>query len=241
MVKSAVRVFELIELFEVERRPLRVATIVQKTGAPQSSVSMLLKTLVTRGYMEFDAATREYCPSVRIAFLGDWVTHVPHRRDAVQDTLRRLANETDETVLLGRQNGMLMQYLSVIDAPHALRFSPAPGTIRPMHRTATGIMLLSALDNDQIGRLLRRYNAEGSHGGPPAKLAETQRAVDFAREHGYYESANLATPGAGVIATLLATSIRGQRLSIGVGGPIERLHKRRGPLLKALLSIARSS
>lgn len=57
MVKSATRVFELIELFEVERQPMRVSTIVEKLGAPQSSVSMLLKTLVARGYMEFDAAT----------------------------------------------------------------------------------------------------------------------------------------------------------------------------------------
>lgn len=238
MVKSATRVFELIELFEVERQPMRVSTIVEKLGAPQSSVSMLLKTLVARGYMEFDAATREYCPSVRIAFLGEWATHLPHRRDVVQDSLRRLATEAGETVLLGRQSGLLLQYLSVIESPHALRFSPAPGTLRPMHRTAIGIMLLSAQSDDQIGRLLRRFNAEGSYGGPPALLTETQRAIDLSREQGWYESSSLATPGTGVIATLLPTPIRGQRLGVGIGAPIDRLHQRRRELLPLLRSVA---
>lgn len=238
-MKSAVRVFELLELFEAERRPLRVAEIVEKLGAPQSSVSMLLKTLVARGYMEFEGSRREYCPSLRISFLGDWATRMPEQKDAIQDAMRRLANETGETVLLGRQSGLLMQYLSIIESQHALRFSPSPGTMRPMHRTAIGIMLLSQLDDDQIGLLLRRYNAEAGKTGPPAKIAETIRAVEFAREHGYYESANLATPGAGVIAALLATPIRGQRLGIGIGGPVERLHKRRKQLLAAVLAVAR--
>ncbi|KQX85335.1 IclR family transcriptional regulator [Variovorax sp. Root473] len=241
LVKSAIRVFDLLELFDAERRPLRVTTIAQKLEAPQSSVSMLLKSLVSRGYMEFDATTREYCPSVRVAFLGDWATRIPHKRDAVQDALRRLANETGETVLLGRQSGILLQYLSVIESQNVLRFSPSPGTMRPMHRTASGIMLLSTQDDERIGRLLRRYNAEPGRTGPVAKNATTMRAVEWAREHGYYESANLATQGAGVIATLLATPIRGQRLSIGVGGPVDRLHARRAELVRTVLAIASSS
>ena len=66
------------------------------------------------------------------------------------------------------------------------------------------------------------------------------RAVRQAREQGYYESANLATPGAGVLATLLATPIRGQWLGIGTGGPVARLHARRKQLLPAVLAVARN-
>ena len=240
MVKSAARVFELLELFDAARRPLRVAEIVEQLGAPQSSVSMLLKTLVARGYMEFDAARREYCPSVRVSFIGDWATRLPDRKEGVPDAMRRISGAIGETVLLGRQNGVLMQYLSVIDSEHALRFSPAPGTLRPLHRTAIGIMLMSRLDDAQIGLLLRRYNAEAGKKWPIAKIAETFRAIELAREQGYYESANLATSGAGVIATLLPTQIRGQHFGIGIGGPVDRLHKRRKELLACLLAVTRA-
>ncbi len=237
MVKSAMRVFELLELFEAERRPLRIAEMVDRLGVPQSSLSMLVKTLVARGYMEFDSVTREYCPSVRVSFLGDWAMGARHQQE-IRDALRQLSNEVGETAILARHSGLFVQYVAVMESEHALRFSLVPGSQRPMHHAALGIMLLSQFDDDQIGRLLRRYNAEAEKGAPLAKIAETMRAVHQAREQGWYESANLATQGAGVIATLLATPIRGQRLGIGVGAPLQRLQPRRKKILAAVLETA---
>lgn len=238
MVKSAMRVFELLELFDAERRPLRIAEIVDRLGIPQSSASMLVKTLVTRGYMDFDASTREYCPSMRVAFLGDWAMRAPEHQEVLQDALRRLNNETGETVILARQVGLFVQYVSVWDSQHALRFSLVPGTMRPLHHAALGLMLLSQLGDEQVGRLLRRYNAEADRTGPAAKIPETLRAVQQARTQGWYESTNLATSGAGVIATLFATPIRGQRLGLGVGGPLDRLQRDRKRILAAVQEVA---
>jgi DNA-binding IclR family transcriptional regulator len=239
VVKSASRVLELLELFEAERRALRVAEIVEKLGMPQSSVSMLLKTLMARGYMEFDASKRTYCPSVRVAFLCDWVARQPEGDQALQHTMQRLASETGETILLGRQAELQLQYVSIIESrfrQHSLRFSPWSGTMRPMHLTAIGIMLLSKLEDERISLLLRRYNAEVS--GPPAKIGETFRAIELARKQGYYESGNLATLGAGVIATLLPTPVRTQQLGIGIGAPVARLHERRKEYLSILMGVA---
>lgn len=239
-VKSAQRVFELLELFEAECRPLRVVEIVNRLDMPQSSISMLLKTLVARGYMEFDAATRTYCPSVRVSFLGDWVIRAPGQHEGIQDMMRLLSDETGETVLLGRQSGLFMQYASMIESQQALRLILPPGTIRPLHRSAIGIMLLSRLEDDQIGRLLRRYNAEFGEAYGVARIAETMRAVESAREHGYFESDSLSTPGSGVIATLLTTPVRGHYLGVGVGGPVSRIHQRRPMLVAAVLKAGAS-
>ncbi len=238
MVKSAQRVIDILELFESECRPLRVADIVERLGLPQSSVSMLLRTLVSRGYMEFDAATRQYCPSVRVAFLGDWTLRSVGQRK-VQDTMRWLADETGETVLLGRRSGLFMQYVSMIESTQALRLTLPPGTLRPMHRSAIGVVLLARDGDEHIGRMLRRYNAEFAADGTAARLTETMRAVELARRQGWYESDSLSTPGSGVIAALLATPIRGQHLGIGVGGPVARLHQRRAALVKAVLAAAK--
>lgn len=236
MVKSAQRVFEILELFEAERRPLRVAEMVEKLAMPQSSVSMILKTLVARGYMEFDPRTRRYCPSLRVAFLGDWAANVPGRRQPIQDTLRQLAAQTGERVLLGRQSGMFMQYVSVTEARSMSRPVLAPGTVRPLHLSAIGIVLLSQMEDEQIDRLLRRYNAEYGSKTDPANITRTLRAVESARRLGYFESAGLATPGAGVIATLLPTRIRTQWLGVGVAGPVALLHARRSDLLSSVMA-----
>ncbi|MGH8783823.1 MAG: IclR family transcriptional regulator [Cupriavidus necator] len=237
MVKSALRVFEILELFESERRPLRVAEMVEKLSMPQSSVSMILKTLVARGYMEFDPDTRRYCPSLRVSFLGDWAASLPGNRQPIHETVRQLAEQTGERVLLGRQIGMFMQYVSVIDARQLARPLLAPGTLRPLHLSAIGIVLLSQLEDERIDRLLRRYNAEYGNETGRANIAATMRAVASARRLGYFESASLATPGSGVIATLLPTRIRTQYLGVGVGGPVARLHARRSDLLSSVMSV----
>ena len=238
VVKSALRVLELFELFDAQRRPLRVAEIVAGLDAPQSSVSMLLKTLVARGYMDFDSETREYCPSVRIAFLGAWAVGNPRQRELIIEAMRRLSNDTDETILLGRRMGLFLQYLSVIESSHRIRLTLSAGTLRPLHRTSIGILLLSQLPDDEVSRMLRRFNAEHSHQFDAADITATMRSIAFARDRGYFESESLATQGSGVIATLLPTPVRGQSLGLGVGGPISRLHARRQFLTTTLLRIA---
>ena len=238
MVKSAIRVFELLEAFETGQRPLRIGEIVALLKAPQSSVSMLVKTLVTHGYMDFEPVSRTYCPSARVAFLCDWTTRVPEHKSELRDALHQISRATGETVILARRSGLFVQYISVIESRHTLRFALVSGIRRPLHHAALGIMLLSQLDDEEIGRLLRRYNAERRKSDPLAKVADTLRAAQQARAQGWYESANLATPGAGVICTLLNTPIRGQRLGVGVGGPLHRLQRERKKILSAIREVS---
>jgi IclR family transcriptional regulator, acetate operon repressor len=227
-VKSATRAFDLLEVFERQRKPLRVADLVEALDAPQSSVSMLLKTLVSDGYVDFSPETREYCPSVRVAHMCNWVSRLPNRPDSIDDALQKLSRQTGETVVLGRIECTHVQYVAVAHSRQAVSFLPASGTKRPPHLTATGIVLMSTMDDERIGLLLRRYNAEVGVGGKPANIKDTLREVAIARELGHYQSAGLATPGHGVIAMLLPSPIRGQRLAMGVGAPQVRLqlHKR---------------
>ena len=143
MVKSAVRVIEILEFFEAERRALKVSEIVEGLRMPQSSVSTLMKTLAAQGYVEFDPETRRYRPAPRLAFLGHWALGGPGNIEQVQNLMRALAEQTEESVLLGGQKGLFMQYLSIIESPHNLRFSLRPGLVRPLHGSGIGIMLLT--------------------------------------------------------------------------------------------------
>ena len=91
MVKSAVRVIEILEFFEAERRALKVSEIVEGLRMPQSSVSTLMKTLAAQGYVEFDPETRRYRPAPRLAFLGHWALGGPGNIEQVQNLMRALA------------------------------------------------------------------------------------------------------------------------------------------------------
>ncbi len=222
-VKSAARAFDLLEVFEQKRKPLRVSDLVEALDAPQSSVSMLLKTLVSDGYVDFSPATREYCPSPRVANLCAWVTHLPDRPRAIDDAMQQLAQLTGETIVLGRLECTHLQYVSVVHSRQAVRFTPVSGTKRPPHLTATGIVLMTTMDDERIRLLLRRYNGELEDNSKPANVCETLTEVTKAREMGHYQSAGLFNPGHGVIAMLLPSALRGQRLAMGIGAPQVRL------------------
>ena len=73
VVKSARRVFEVLELFDRERRPLSLKEMCAALRLAPSSGAALLKSLVALGYLDYDRGTRSYFPTMRIAFLGQWV------------------------------------------------------------------------------------------------------------------------------------------------------------------------
>ncbi len=235
-VKSAARAFDLLEVFERQRKPLRVSDLVEALDAPQSSVSMLLKTLVSDGYIDFSPTTREYCPSMRVANLCGWVSHLPDRPRAIEQAMQQLAQTTGETIVLGRLDCTHLQYVSVVHSKQAVRFTPVVGTKRPPHLTATGIMLMTAMDNDRISLLLRRHNAELDVGCKPAHVTDILTEVAKARELGHYQSAGVLNPGHAVIAMLLPSTIRGQRLAMGIGAPQVRLQLHRSHYLDQLIA-----
>ncbi len=73
VIKSARRVFEVLEYFDDVRRPASLHDIVSHFGYPLSSGYSLLKSIVAMGYLDYDKASRTYMPTMRVATLGHWV------------------------------------------------------------------------------------------------------------------------------------------------------------------------
>lgn len=234
-VKSAVRVLAIFEVFESERRSLTISELVERLKIPQSSTSTLMRSLVAKGFVEFEAETRRYRPSVRLAFLGNWVLGSTEVIANIHMLAQSLSEKTGETILIGAESGLYMQYLSVIVSPHTLRIALHPGVRRPLHLSGLGLMLISLKTDPEIGRLVRRYNSEVNDPGAPRRSErEVLRMVETARRQGWYETASLITEGAGSIATLLPLP-RGERaLAVGIGAPVDRLRDRHDILQQAL-------
>jgi len=238
LVKSGVRIIEILELFETEQRDLKVSEIVEALSLPQSSVSMLVKSLVSLGYLNFDTDTRRYRPSEQLAFLGHWALGAPESVPRLQALVRELADSTSESVLLGGQKGLHLQYLASIDSQHSLRYTIKAGQLRPLHGSGIGIMLLSRKSNDEVCRIIRRFNAE--FGPPYGNLSEKQilDMVEQARADGFFETDGIVTAGVGTISTLLPEAVTGRQLGLAVGGPIARLDTHREELRAALMTAA---
>lgn len=236
MVKSAVRVLDIFEAFEAERRALTISDLVDILQIPQSSMSTLIKSLVAKGFVEYDAQTRRYRPSVRLAFLGNWVLGSTDTIARIHSLAQNLHDATGETVLIGAENGLFLQYLSVVVSPSTLRFALHPGLRRPIHRSGLGTMLLTRKPDSDIGRLVRRYNAERlEQGEERITEAEVLRRVQIARQQGWFFSSGLFVKGGGSVATLLPLPRERTTLAIGFAVSLPGLNDKVDRLKDTLL------
>ncbi len=237
LVKSAVRVLAIFEAFEAEQRALTISELVDFLQIPQSSMSTLIKSLVIKGFVEYDAETRRYRPSIRLAFLGNWALGSTDVIARIHSLAQRLHEETGETVLVGAENGLYTQYLSVLLSPSTLRFALHPGILRPIHRSGLGVMLLSRKTDSEIGRIVRRYNAELQDPDEPRSAeSDVLARVATARQQGWFFNEHTLIRGGGSIATLLNLPDGLHVLAIGFGGPVPALSARVDTLRDILVS-----
>lgn len=221
-VKSAVRVIEVLELFDQERRSMAVAEIAAHYGWPASSTSALMASLVSLGYMEYDPGRRVYRPSVRVALLGDWIQGSLLRDGQLARLLEHLNQATGETLVLAAQNGLSSQYLRVLQGTNALRHHIHIGTLRPLFGSGTGRMLLCRMDEATIRKLARRHNATQ----PQARRVDVDAAlaqVEADRTRGYALSLDQFIEHSGLIATGLPVAPGERPLVIGMSGLTVRL------------------
>lgn len=236
VVKSAGRVLEILELFSGARRPASVADIVRALELPQSSASMLLRSLVDLGYLEYLPDSRRFRPTLRVTLLGDWIG-ASLFQGPLTERLEALQRQTQETVLLGRRQGATLQYLHAVQPQRSVQLFLRPGLTRPMTRTALGRALLSHMPEAAARRIIRRNNADADQ---PEHRVDEHRLVDELRDirkTGLAESDAYAnTPEAHIFAALLPVENDAEPLAVGVGGPAGRVMARRVEIVDTLRS-----
>lgn len=233
LVKSAARVLSLLEFFDEVKREASVAEVADRHAWPHSSTSVLMRSLVTLGYLHYDASSRTYVPSMRVALLGDWLAVTAFVHGELTQLLRHLNETTGETIVLAAQNGLHAQYMRVLQGTNVVRMHLHIGSRRPMLNSGTGRMLLTAMDDAAIRRLIRRHNALEE---PPSPIAEEEvfRRLDEDRKRGYALSMHQVTPYSGIIAMRLPAVEGGRPLAIGIATLSQQLVDREDHYAQAL-------
>jgi DNA-binding IclR family transcriptional regulator len=236
-IKSARRVFEVLEYFDDQRRPLSLKEICERHGYPPSSGAGILKSLVLLGYLEYDKQSRTYLPTMRIAALGGWVAADLFGGIDIIELMERLREETRETVILAAQSDIHAQYVHVLRSTQALNYAVSPGTLRPLAQSGFGRLLLSGRTDADIRVIVRRIDAARETGEAKIDVEALLAEVGAIRREGFLFSDSLITPGVGVIGILLPQTPFGRKFAIGLAGPAARIEAEKAMLL-ALLRVA---
>jgi DNA-binding IclR family transcriptional regulator len=233
-VKSAARVIEVLELFAAAPQPTSLKEISTRLKYPQSSTTVLMKSLVSLGYLNYDPSKRVYFPTLRVTSLGNWIPAALFGEGRILDVMHDIHNATGETVALTVLNDVYVQYIKVIQSSHPLRIHIPEGSMREATRSAAGWLLLSQKSDDEVDRLARRANIAVKTAGERVNVGDFVRAMAQIRRDKWAYSENVPILGAATISVPLQARLQGQPVILGMGGPVDRLRTLRAKALKLL-------
>lgn len=215
VVKSASRVMRIIELFDVLRREALVSEVSELLDLPQSSTSILLRSMVLMGYLYFNPKTRAFAPTTRVALLGSWINGPEVNNGSLTQLMERVNMRTGQAVVLAVRNRTWSEYIHVVQSNQPLRMFVVKGSRRPLVTSASGFTLLADMPDNEIRRLALRHNSETGDNVCIADLLERVRLVRVQKWASNYDG---ITKGGGMITACLPQFANEERIVIGIAG-----------------------
>lgn len=231
-VKSAVRALEVLELFANRRTPLRAWEIGEALEYPQSSTTMLLKSLMSMGHLSYDRIQRTYFPTVRVTSLGDWVMQHVFDDGKLIELIEDVGRACGETTGLAVRNDIYVQYLRVVESTRDgteeanVKSSVTTARMYVLSDSVAGLALLSQLPTRAAERICRLINARMNFGAPRLNVEGMLDQLARINADGYCLKVAVHAPDRVTLAMPLYASRHELPLAIGVCGPAERMQGR---------------
>lgn len=156
LTQTVERALSILTCFTDARPRLRVSDLVRQLDLSQSTVSRLLATLETLGFVERDPQTGLYSLGLELVTLaGIALNQIEVRRQAMAE-LSAVAAELGLAANLAILRGDEIFYLATVEGPKAPKYFTMIGKRNQLHCTGMGKALLAHLPEEEREALLAR-------------------------------------------------------------------------------------
>jgi DNA-binding IclR family transcriptional regulator len=235
-VKSAHRVFEILEYFDRDRQSATVSEISRELAYPNSSTAELLHCMSRLGYLHYNRTRRTYSPTARVALLGSWVDRRLFRGGVALDLVDEIAVRTGETVVLS--TGAVAFHI------HHTHVVPGRGEDAVMVRSGgrerllqcpQGELLLASYPPAQIQLALKRMNADAEDPGQRVDVAKRYEDLLALGARGYCIATGEPERGFGAVCMLLPRARGTDRVVVSVVATSEKVARSGEQILHGML------
>ena len=190
MEQTVQKALNLLEALVRSGQPRRLTELSRQLGLTKPNVYRLLSTLTALGYVQKDPVTTLYSPTLKMWEMGSLLVRDTDLVSVANPRLRRLCEETRESVQLTVFDAGFVVYVDKVDSPQPLKAMTAIGSRVPATVTSTGKAMLAWMGVEALDlsfahvkrftptTLLRRKDIE-------ADLEKT-RARGYAINHGEF-------------------------------------------------------
>ncbi|HZG73929.1 MAG TPA: IclR family transcriptional regulator [Chondromyces sp.] len=237
MLSSVKNALRLLQSFTLEEPEKKVTDLARSLGLAKSTVSRLLSTLASEGFVTKDPETQKYRLGLSILNLNTVLTsHLEVTRES-QKILKELVKEIDETVHISVVEEKHVVYLNRVECSHPVQILSHIGRRNPLHCTSSGKVLLAYQKEEFINQYLESglvsYTDQTIN--DPVLLKESLESI---REQGFGTSSEELRVGVTSIASPIYDYTGKVNYALSVIGPTHRMNPHNPLLIKKVKQAA---
>lgn len=230
---SLVKALSLLDLFTPENPVMGLNEIVKLSGFPKATVYRMLISLEETGFLTRSSSyegDRRYKLGIKLFELGMMVYNDIEISKIALPIMENLRNETGEAVQLAIPQGEGIIYIEKVETEHIYRLFTTKGARGPLHAGASGLLLLSGMQDSDIDLILLKplkiYTKK-----TPSNKEEVLERIALARQNGYCVSIEELWPGTAEVSAPVYEAGGNMVATISIAGPLIRMDENRIPEL----------
>lgn len=239
VVKSAERTLAILEAFQTWKRPATAREVARELGMPRSSTNALLASMVTLGYLWFEAENSSYFPTLKVGLLGDWLIGSVRRDQTLAKISQEISVRTGETVSTAVRAGFDMQFITIVPSTFPVALNIPEGTLAPVFESAVGMAWMAAQTPDEIDSLIKAHNRRVI--GAKIDAQKVFKRIENVVTNGAAVAYGKVLPDTGAIGLAYPKPIQGQSIVIGVGGPEDRIRRSETQIISLIRRLFRQT
>jgi DNA-binding IclR family transcriptional regulator len=154
IIQSVNHALDILEEFCKQQEELGVTELSKRLNLHKNNVFRLLATLESRGYIEQNKATENYCLGVKNLELGQaFIKQIGLLRQA-KPVLEKLVKDVDETGYIAVARGNSVFYLDAVETKQIVKVASRVGSRLPIFTTSVGKVLVAYEPVEEIEKMI---------------------------------------------------------------------------------------
>jgi len=184
-VPAIARTFRLLEILSASPEGRSLAQLAEELRVPKSTLFRILYTLQEHAIVIEDRERKLFTLGMKLLEWGHAALSKIDLKSIAHPHLLKLAHETRESFYLAILDNDEVALIDHVDTPEVWKMVTRLGHRSPVHCTATGLILISELDENEIKGILDRRGLKNFTANTITSWTKLKKRLTETRHDGY--------------------------------------------------------
>ncbi len=231
-IQVAEKLFQVIEAL-ADNGPMGIMDLSISLGFHKSTTHRLVASLQFMGYIRQEEDSLKYMLSFKFLEIGSKILDQTNMASLIHPSLRKLSEQTGETVHLVRREGTEAVYIDKVESKvGSIRMVSRVGSRVPLYCSGVGKALLAELSDEEVRTVWDASEIKRLTANTITSFEELMERVEAVRESGYAIDNEENEEGVRCIAVCLKDYHKEPVYALSISAPVNRMSDERLQELK---------